>query len=80
MPKEFKRLTEGLQRGMVHIWNANDFDAYFKTYKPTAASWHTALQEAATRRQFPNLLFAERWLTCLARAGMFPGSWRRNSE
>jgi hypothetical protein len=34
--------------------------------------WWLALREAAQRRSFPNLLFAEQWIQSLAKARMYP--------
>jgi len=39
------------------------------------ASWRSALVKAATRRDFPNLLYAEKWITSLSKAEMFPRWW-----
>lgn len=36
--------------------------------------WQRALKQAAERRDFPSLLFAEKWLRALARTGVF-GRW-----
>jgi hypothetical protein len=38
--------------------------------------WREALREAARRREFPNLLFAEKWIRALYNAGQYPRSWR----
>ena len=44
-----------------------------------ASSWMTALIEAAKRRDFLNLQFAERWIRSLSKAGMYP-RWRGDTQ
>lgn len=44
-----------------------------------SAAWRAALKEAAYRREFPNLLFAEKWIRSLYRAGLFP-RYRRDDK
>lgn len=42
---------------------------------PGSASWRGALKEAASRRDFPSLLFAEKWIRSLSKAGLYPRWW-----
>ena len=42
---------------------------------PGSASWRAALVAAAARRDFPSLLFAEKWIRALSKAGMYPRWW-----
>jgi len=39
------------------------------------AAWRASLKEAAARRDFPNLLFAEKWIRSISRAGLYPRWW-----
>lgn len=38
-------------------------------------AWRIALVEAANRTFFPNLLYAEKWIRSLSKAGMYPRWW-----
>jgi len=40
-----------------------------------SASWRDNLKEASNRRDFPNLMFAEKWIRSLSKAGMYPRWW-----
>ena len=45
------------------------------TSRPAEQAWRAALAEAATRSDFPNLLYAEKWIRSLSKAGMYPRWW-----
>jgi len=42
---------------------------------PCSAAWRASLKAAAARRDFPNLLFAEKWIRSILRAGLYPRWW-----
>ena len=43
------------------------------------SDWWESLRRAARRRDFPNLIFAERWIKALAKAGLYP-RWRGDDK
>lgn len=56
-----------------------DGEAPVRVQPDASSSWRAALVEAATRRDFPNLLYAETWIRSLSKAGMYP-RWRGDGK
>lgn len=68
-------LNRRRRKGRLNLVELFDAIYLLKRARNNRHAWHAALKEAAEVREFPNLMFAHKWITSLAKTGIYPSCY-----